>query len=117
MLFADDRVLQKLVSMFGKVCERRKMRVNVNKSLEMSCNTGVRQGGWSVSLNGENLEEVEHFRGVLSVVTTGGGGASSCHDPGTRLYEETDYYICCDISGYMISSTLDHKIRYFNSCF
>ena len=46
LLFADDTVLMadaeeklcQIVSEFGKVCERRKLRVNVDKSNVMRCN-------------------------------------------------------------------------------
>ena len=69
LLFADDAVLmadseellQLLVSMFGVVCERRKMKVNVKKSKVMWCNPFGRKG-ISVRLNGELLEEVDCFR-------------------------------------------------------
>ena len=81
LLFADDTVLiansekelRQLVTEFGKVCERRKLRVNVNKSKVMRCTRhegGVRM---NVTLNGEMLEEVDEFKYLGSVVAANGG--------------------------------------------
>ncbi len=47
---------------FGRVCERRKLRVNVDKSKVMRCSKEEGQGNMRVSLNGEELEEVSCFR-------------------------------------------------------
>ena len=52
VLFADDTELvvdlkyklQKLVEEFGRVCERRKLKVNVNKSKVMCCSWRVDGG-------------------------------------------------------------------------
>ena len=69
LLFADDTALVAdseeklciLVSEFGRVCERRKLRVNVGKSKVMS--PGMVMGiGMHVILNGEPLEEVDCFK-------------------------------------------------------
>ena len=76
LLFADDTALVadseeklcRLVSEFGRVCERRKLRVNVGKSKVMRCS---RDGGASrigVRLNGELLEEVQCFKYLGSQV-------------------------------------------------
>ena len=70
LLFADDTALvadsseklQKLVTEFGKVCERRKLRVNVNKSKAIRFSRVEGQVDWGVSLNGKKLEEVQCFR-------------------------------------------------------
>ena len=81
LLFADDTVLiansekelRQLVTEFGKVCERRKLRVNVNKSKVMRCTRhegGVRM---NVTLNGEMLEEVDEFKYLGAVVAANGG--------------------------------------------
>ena len=62
-----------LVSEFGRVCERRKLRVNVGKSKVMRCS---RYGIWSrmyVILNGERLEEVYCFKYLGSQVAGEGG--------------------------------------------
>lgn len=61
LLSDDDRTvvadssekLQKLISEFGEACQKRKLRVNVSGE--------QRQVGWSVGLDGENLEEWESF--------------------------------------------------------
>lgn len=49
--------LQKLIFGFGRVCDR-KLRVNVNKARLFRLSSGERQVTCSVSLNGENLEEM-----------------------------------------------------------
>ena len=67
LLFADDTALVadlkeklcKLVSEFGRVCERRKLRVNVGKSKVMRCSRYGNGGRMHVILNGELLEEVD----------------------------------------------------------
>ena len=81
LLFADDTTLVadseeklgKLMSEFGRVCERRKLRVNVCKSKVMRCS---RYGNWDqmhVILNGEPLEEVDCFKYLgLQMVANGG---------------------------------------------
>lgn len=37
--------------------EKSKLKVNLNKSMEVSCSRGVRQDGVNVRLNGEDAEE------------------------------------------------------------
>ena len=49
------------MSGFGRVCERRKLRVNVGKSIVMRCSQYVNRGRIYVRLNGEPLEEVDCF--------------------------------------------------------
>ena len=81
ILFADDTALvadseeklQKLVEEFGRVCERRKLRVNVNKSKVMRCTRGDDVGRLNVSLNGELLEEVDQFKYLGAQVSRRGG--------------------------------------------
>ena len=81
LLFADDTALvadteeklRTLVREFGRVCDRRKLRVNVSKSKVMKCtrrDDGVRM---DVQLNGEKLEEVEHFKYLGATVAVDGG--------------------------------------------
>ena len=61
-LVAESEVrLCRLVSEFGRVCERRKLRVNVGKS-KMRCTSYVNVGRMHVRLNGEPLEEVDWFK-------------------------------------------------------
>ena len=69
LLFADDRALvadteklDRLVSEFGRVCERRKLRVNVGKSKVMRCSRYGNGDQIHVILNGEQLEEVDCFK-------------------------------------------------------
>ena len=60
VLFVDDTALvadsedklQKLVEELGRVCERGKLKVNVNKSKVMCCSWQVDGGRLNVSLNG-----------------------------------------------------------------
>ena len=81
LLFADDTVvvadseekLQQLVSEFGRVCERRKLRVNVSKSKIMRCTRDEGGARLNVMLNGEALEEVDKFKYLGSVIAANGG--------------------------------------------
>ena len=81
LLFADDTALvadseeklKRLVSEFGRVCERRKLRVNVAKSKVMRCTRNMDRGKLNVKLNGDLLEEVESFKYLGSHIAVGGG--------------------------------------------
>ena len=67
LLIADDTALVadseekscRLVSEFGRVCERRKLRVNVGKSKVMRCSRYGNGDRMHVILNGKPLEEVD----------------------------------------------------------
>ena len=80
-LFADDTPLVadseeklcRLVSEFGRVCERRKLRVNEGKSKVMRCAWYGNRGRMHVILNGEPLEEVDCFKYLASQVSADGG--------------------------------------------
>ena len=61
-LVADSEKLCGLVSEFGRVWERRKLRVNVGKSNVMRCSRYGNGGRMHVILNGEPLEEVDCFK-------------------------------------------------------
>ena len=69
LLFTDDTALVanseeklcRLVSEFGRVCKRRKLRVNVGKSKVMRCSRYGNGNRMHVILNGEPLEEVNCF--------------------------------------------------------
>ena len=50
------------MSEFGRVCERRKLRVNVDKSKVMRCSMYGNGGRMLVILNGEPVEEVDCFK-------------------------------------------------------
>ena len=81
MLFADDTVvvadcerkLCQLVTEFGRVCEKRKLRVNVGKSKIMRCTKNEVDARLNVMLNGEALEEVDQFKYLGSVIAANGG--------------------------------------------
>ena len=88
LLFADDTVvvadserkLCQLVTEFGRVCERRKLRVNVDKSKVMRCTRSEDGARLNVMLNGEALEEVDQFKYLGSVIAANGGvEADVCH--------------------------------------
>ena len=81
LLFADDTVvvadserkLCQLVTEFGRVCERRKLRVNVGKSKVMRHIRNEDGARLNVMLNGEALEEVDQFKYLGSVIAANGG--------------------------------------------
>ena len=80
LLFADDTALVadteeklcRLVSEFGRVCER-KLRVNVGKSKVMRCSMYGNEDQMHVILNGELLEEVDCFKYQGLQVAADGG--------------------------------------------
>ena len=53
----SEEKLCRLVSEFGKVCERRKLRVNVCKSKVMRCSRYGNEGPMHVILNGEPVNK------------------------------------------------------------
>ena len=80
LLFADDTVLvaeseedlQKLVTEFERVCTRRKLKVNVAKSKVMRSTRANDRAETRISMNGEQLEEVDSFKYLGSHVTKAG---------------------------------------------
>ena len=72
-LVADSVKLCSLVSEFGKVCERRKLKVNVGKSKFMRCLRYGNMGRMHVILNGAPLEEVNCFKYLGWQVAADGG--------------------------------------------
>ena len=84
LLFADDtglvadseEQLCRSVSEFGRVCERRMLRVNVGKSKVMRCSRYGIGDRMHVILNGEPLKEVDCFKYLGSQVP---GAASLSH--------------------------------------
>ena len=62
-----------MVTEFGKVCERRKLRVNVGKSKVRRCTRNEDGPRLNVMLNGETLEEVDQFKYLGSVMAANGG--------------------------------------------
>ena len=81
LLFADDTALVadseeklcRLVNEFGRLSERRKLRVNVGKSIIMRCSRYGNGDRMHVILNGEPLEEVDCFKYQGSQVAADGG--------------------------------------------
>ena len=81
LLFEDDTALVadseeklcRLASELGRVCERRKLRVNVGKSKVMKCSRYGNGNRMHMILNGEPLEEVDCFKYLGSQVAADGG--------------------------------------------
>ena len=79
MVVADsERKLCQLVTEFGRVCERRKLRVNVGKSKVMRCTRNEYGARLNVMLNGEALE-VDQFKYLGSVIAADGGVEADVH--------------------------------------
>ena len=80
LLFADDTALVadseeklcRLANEFGRVCERRKLRVNVGKSKVLRCSRYGNGDRMHVILNSEPLEEVDCFKYLGSRVAADG---------------------------------------------
>ena len=81
LLFADDTALVadseeklcRLVFAFGRVCERRKLKVNEGKSKAMRYSRDGNGDRMHVILNGEPLEEVHCSKYLGSQVSADGG--------------------------------------------
>ncbi len=81
LLFAGDTALvadsegrsRQLVEEFGRVCKRRKLKVNGSNSKVTKCTRLVDGRKMNVALNGEVLEEVECFQYLWSHVAVNGG--------------------------------------------
>ena len=71
----SEEKLCRLVNEFGRVCERRKLRVNIGKSTIMRCSRYGNGGRMHVILNVEPLENVDCFKylGSPSQVAADGG--------------------------------------------
>ena len=63
MAYSEDK-LCRLVSEFGRVCEKSKLRVNVGKSKVMRCSRYGNVGRIHVRLDGEPIQEVYNFKYV-----------------------------------------------------
>ena len=61
------------MSEFGRVCERRKLRVNVGKSKVMKCSRYGNEGRMHVILNVGPLEDVNYFKYLESHAAADGG--------------------------------------------
>ena len=60
------------MSEFGKVCVRRKLKINVDKSEVMRCSRYGNGGRMHVILNGEPLEEEDYLKYLGSQVAADG---------------------------------------------
>ena len=69
----QEAKLCRLVSELGRVCERRKLRVNEGKSKVIGCWRYVNVGGMDAGLNGEPSEETDCFKYLGSSVAADGG--------------------------------------------
>ncbi len=80
-MFTDDTALvadsegrlRQLVEKFGRVCKRRKLRVNESKSKVMKCTRLIDGRRMTVVLNEEMLQEVERFKYLGLHVAVDGG--------------------------------------------
>ena len=69
----SGRKLCRLVNVFGRICEKRKLTVNVGKNKYMRCSRYGNGGRMHVRLNGEPLEVVDSFKyRELQVAADGG---------------------------------------------
>ena len=69
----SEEKLGRFVSEFGRVCKRRRLRMNVGKSKVMRCSRYGNGDRMHVILNGEQSEEVDCFKYLGSLVATDGG--------------------------------------------
>ena len=69
----SEEKLCRLVSEFGIVCERKKLRLDIGKSKVMRCSRYGNEGRMDVIINGEPLEEVDCFKYLGSQVASDGG--------------------------------------------
>ncbi len=80
LLFADDTALvadsegrMRQLKEFGRMCKRRKLKVNESKSKVMKCSRLVDGKRINVALKGVVFEEVECFKYLGSHVAVNGG--------------------------------------------
>ena len=72
----SDEQLCRLVSEFGRVCERRRLRVSKGKIKEMRCSGNVNVGRMDARLNDESLNEVDWFKYQWCIKETRGTNQS-----------------------------------------
>ena len=70
----SEENLGRLVCEFSRLCERRKLRVNVGKTKVMRCSRYGNGDRMHVILKGEPLEKVDCFKYLGSQVEADGGG-------------------------------------------
>ena len=69
----SEEKLCRLLSEFGRVCEKRKLRVNAGKSKVMRCSRYGNEDRMHVILNSEPLQEVDCFKNLGLQVAADGG--------------------------------------------
>ena len=92
LLFADDTVLvadsefklRQLILEFCRACEKRKLRVNIDKSKVLKCSREGIIGDLAIGINGELIEEVKNFKYLGSQISVKG---STERDVNCRLNE------------------------------
>ena len=113
-LFADDTAivagsvekLFRLVSEFCRICERRKLRVNVGKSKVMRCSRYGKGGRMHAIPNGKPLEEIDCVKYLGSQVSADRG----CEmDVVHRMNEE--YRACGVLKSVLSNSGLGIKVN------
>ena len=62
LLDDDEKALQRLVNDFGRVCRKRKLTVNVEKSKVMKVSKTRDQNELNISLDGRRMEDVNTYR-------------------------------------------------------
>ena len=80
LLFADDTALvadsegtlQQLVTEFDRVCKRRKLKINVDKSKVLRCSREDPVPRLQIQIGGEQMEQVDSFKYLGSMVTENG---------------------------------------------
>ena len=72
------------MTQFDRVCERRKLQVNVDKSKVMRCTRNEDDARLKVMLNGEALEEGDQFKYLSSVIVANGGVEADVHHRVTK---------------------------------
>ncbi|XP_068206843.1 uncharacterized protein [Palaemon carinicauda] len=85
VLVADlEEELCRLVVEFGRVCERRKLQVNVVRVRFIRCTRREGSARLNIVLNGELLEEVDQFEYLGSVIAANGRVEADVH---LRVYK------------------------------
>ena len=75
-----------LSSKFSRICERRKLRLNVGKSKVMRCSQYGNGGRIHAILNGEPLEEVDYIKYLGPLVAADGGCESDAVHRMNEIY-------------------------------
>ena len=71
-VFGSSHREQTIVTEFDRVCKRRKLKVNVDKSKVLRCSKEDPVPGLQIQLGGEQLEKVDSFKYLGAKVTEKG---------------------------------------------